>query len=84
MEPAFTRSQLKNHVVTPALLGKVDPRVDWLVPNGSLCQQPQNQDESQAAEQHPGKNELSDSEVTLGKELLRHLVVEQLAMTGTR
>ena len=32
---------------------------------------------------HPNKNELSCSEVTQGDELLRHPVVNQLAMTGT-
>ena len=50
----------ETHVVAPAVL----QRVDWPVPTGVPCQQPQKQDEAYAAHTHPSKNELSDSGVT--------------------
>ena len=43
-----------------------------------------NVDEADASHTHPSKNELSYSAVTPGMELLKHPVVEQLAMTGIR
>ena len=48
------------------------------------CQQPQKQDETCAHYMYPCLNELSYSDVTPRKELFKHPVVEQLAMTGTR
>ena len=64
--------------------GKLDQRSDGLVPTGFQCQQPQKQHEEYAAYTHPSMNDLSYSAVTQSKKLLRHPVVEQLAMIGTR
>ena len=58
--------------------GKQNQRNGWTVPARFPCQQPQNQDEEYAAKMHPGKNELSDSEVIQSEGLLRHPVVEHL------
>ena len=70
--------------MTPAVLD------DWInvttgrSQSGFRVSKPQKQDEAYAALTYPGENELSYSEVTPGMELLRHPVVEQLAMTGSR
>ena len=63
---------------------KLDQRTDRLVPAGFPCQQPQKQDDAHAAFLQSNMNELSCSAVKQGKELLRHPVVEQHAMNGTR
>ena len=81
---SFNQIANETHVVTLAVVE------DWIniatgrSQPGFPCQQPQKQDEAYAAYTYPGKNELSCSAVTQGKEILRHPVVEQLAMTGTR
>ena len=64
--------------------GKLDQRYGRPLPARFPHQQPQKQDEAHAAYTHPCKNELSCSAVTQGKKLLRHPVVEQLAMIETR
>ena len=74
----------ETHIVTPVVLGRLVQRNGRPVPTGFPCQQPQRHDEAHAACTHPNKNEPSYSAVTQGNELLRHPVVEQLAMVGIR
>ena len=63
---------------------RLDRHNDRPVPTGFPCQRPLKQYEACAAFTHPRKNELSYSAVTQGKKLLRHPVVEQLVMIGSR
>ena len=81
---SFHQIQSKTPRSDASCAGKLDQRVGRPVSVGFPCQQPQKQDEAHAACTHPSNNELSCSAMTQDKELLRHPVVEQLAMIGTR
>ena len=75
---SFNQITNETHVVTPAVLE------NWINVTTNRVSVSTKQDEAYAAHSHPGKNKLSYSAVTQGKELGRRPAVEQLAMTGTR